>query len=388
MYAWSQNTDSLCRAPFERHYPLNKAGIWADSVRLSHSVIHNDYVVETGKNGLPVGHVPIKRHMSVPVIDISGKIKIIAGVVNKIEPYTKEANGIPPDCAEHVFQLFFTTKPSGKGTGLGLTICASLAKDMGGDIRFETRYKTPNEGTTFILTLLRSQAMSTPTVVQQTGKVTISGNCMVVDDERELGYIIKESLDLLGLVTDVEESAESAFVALGKKKYQFLITDYKLSGAAGTKIIEKAKTLYGDSCQFILMSGYLSIEGGGNQVFPIIDPCADVYFFNKPFSIESLEQVVLGLYKAIHNRASVNCWEFMKCGREAGGERAAQFGVCVAYPDYGQTCASIAGTFCKGTKSGFFASKIKTCMECAFFQTQYSYPKSQFPCPGSELCTR
>ena len=41
----------------------------------------------------------------------------------------------------------------------------------------------------------------------------------------------------------------------------------------------------------------------------------------------------------------MNCWEYMKCGREKGGEKADELGVCPAYPDHGQHCACIAGTF-------------------------------------------
>ena len=36
----------------------------------------------------------------------------------------------------------------------------------------------------------------------------------------------------------------------------------------------------------------------------------------------------------------------MKCGRERGGNMVEQFGVCPAFPDNGQCCANVAGTFC------------------------------------------
>ena len=40
----------------------------------------------------------------------------------------------------------------------------------------------------------------------------------------------------------------------------------------------------------------------------------------------------------------MNCWEFMKCGREFGGFKAYKLGVCQAYPDDGKQCAKVSGT--------------------------------------------
>lgn len=67
----------------------------------------------------------------------------------------------------------------------------------------------------------------------------------------------------------------------------------------------------------------------------------------------------------------MNCWEFKKCGREAGGSNAAKLGVCPAYPDHGQDCARTTGTLCGGVVQGTFASKLANCMECAFYQSPH-----------------
>jgi PAS domain S-box-containing protein len=54
--------------------------------------------------------------------------------------------GIANTDRERVFELFYTTKPPGTGTGLGLPICRSIVKKLGGDFGFESRR---GEGTTF-----------------------------------------------------------------------------------------------------------------------------------------------------------------------------------------------------------------------------------------------
>jgi len=59
-------------------------------------------------------------------------------------------NGIPDSIKEKIFQPFFTTKPAGQGTGLGLSLAYDIVKAHGGDIRVDTR---EGEGSEFIIEL-------------------------------------------------------------------------------------------------------------------------------------------------------------------------------------------------------------------------------------------
>jgi two-component system NtrC family sensor kinase len=58
--------------------------------------------------------------------------------------------GIPPEDLERVFQPFFTTKPLGEGTGLGLAVCYGIVRSWGGTIRAESE---PGKGTRMIIRL-------------------------------------------------------------------------------------------------------------------------------------------------------------------------------------------------------------------------------------------
>ena len=57
-------------------------------------------------------------------------------------------NGVPQNILEKIFQPFFTTKPTGQGTGLGLSLSYDIVKAHGGEIKVETK---EGEGTTFII---------------------------------------------------------------------------------------------------------------------------------------------------------------------------------------------------------------------------------------------
>ena len=67
----------------------------------------------------------------------------------------------------------------------------------------------------------------------------------------------------------------------------------------------------------------------------------------------------------------MNCWEFMDCGREFGGFKAYELGVCQAYPDDGKQCAKVAGTLCGGKVQGTYAMKIFDCINCDFYNSEY-----------------
>lgn len=77
--------------------------------------------------------------------------------------------------------------------------------------------------------------------------------------------------------------------------------------------------------------------------------------------------------------AAMNCWEYMKCGREKGGTRASELGVCPAYPDGGNRCAFVAGTLCGDRVTGSFAEKISNCMECPYFYSAHYDAQVQLP---------
>jgi two-component system NtrC family sensor kinase len=59
-------------------------------------------------------------------------------------------SGISPENLKRIFSPFFTTKPVGQGTGLGLSVCYGIIDSMGGVMEVESRR---NEGTTFSIYL-------------------------------------------------------------------------------------------------------------------------------------------------------------------------------------------------------------------------------------------
>jgi len=81
-----------------------------------------------------------------PTVTISSK-----KLIDKVEIKVKDnGNGIPQIVLDKIFQPFFTTKPTGQGTGLGLSLAYDIVKAQGGEIKVESK---EGEGSEFIIKL-------------------------------------------------------------------------------------------------------------------------------------------------------------------------------------------------------------------------------------------
>jgi signal transduction histidine kinase len=79
-----------------------------------------------------------------PTVSVSTK-----KLSDKIEIRVKDNGiGIPQKIVDKIFQPFFTTKPTGQGTGLGLSLSYDIIKAHGGEIKVETK---EGEGSEFII---------------------------------------------------------------------------------------------------------------------------------------------------------------------------------------------------------------------------------------------
>jgi PAS domain S-box-containing protein len=88
MYSWSKGAMAACTiADKPLVYPVASTGLWGEAIRQRQPIITNDYAAPNPcKKGYPTGHVPVSRHMNVPIFD-GDRIVVVAGVGNKEQEY-------------------------------------------------------------------------------------------------------------------------------------------------------------------------------------------------------------------------------------------------------------------------------------------------------------
>jgi signal transduction histidine kinase/CheY-like chemotaxis protein len=154
--------------------------------------------------------------------------------------------GMTADVVQRAFNPFFTTKASGKGTGLGLAMVYGFARQSGGSVEIES---APGEGTTIRLWLPRAEGtVAVPSVPRRktAARPAREGETvLVVDDEPSIRMVISEVLRDLGYVTlEANEAAGAMAVLESKTRVDLLIADVGIPGATnGWQLAVAARAL-------------------------------------------------------------------------------------------------------------------------------------------------
>jgi CheY-like chemotaxis protein len=174
---------------------------------------------------------------------------------------TDTGSGIQPAVLERMFDPFFTTKRVGDGTGLGLALVQVIVADFGGAIDVATQ---AGAGTTFAIWLpaaggtLSPAAEAAPELPRGNGETV-----MIVDDERVLVALAKETLAELGYAPVGFDSSVAALQAFRAepKRFDLVLTDETMPELRGIELAREIRQLRPD-ISIILVSGYSSTQLG------------------------------------------------------------------------------------------------------------------------------
>ena len=198
--------------------------------------------------------------------------------------------GIPRASMEKIFAPFYTTKPMGKGTGMGLGISTKIVEEMQGTISVESK---EGVGTTFVLSFpLGTPANSFPDKPSKSdpSRKTLSGCVLVVDDEEYIRDILKDSLERMGLEV---EQAENGLIALEKvkqKKYKMVLTDITMPVMNGFTFIEEALKLPNGKTKYIVITGGIDNEYSTEERERLEELCHA--FIYKPFDMNTIYEAL------------------------------------------------------------------------------------------------
>jgi signal transduction histidine kinase len=211
--------------------------------------------------------------------------------------------GISEEVKAHLFEAFFTTKPKGKGTGLGLVTCQTIIRQSGGHIEIDSEV---DKGTTFKIYFPRT-GLSVPVEIishQKTAPPHRGGTetLLVVEDDPSVRQLAQGVLQAQGYkVLSATNGQDALRVAREHKAtpISMVITDVIMPRMGGKVMAEWLKIDYPD-LKILFTSGYTE-----NALAQAGVVNGTVEFLPKPYSTTSLTQKVRELLDATPVTADV-----------------------------------------------------------------------------------
>jgi PAS domain S-box-containing protein len=175
-----------------------------------------------------------------------------ASVVVSVED---TGSGIPPDVLPRLFEPYFTTKPVGVGTGVGLAVSDGMVTAHGGTLTAENRAEG---GARFTLTLPVSGVRPVATVAPAAPPPRDPGlTVLVVDDEPEVCAVLADILGRAGHAVAVATSGEAALAILDRQPVDVVFCDMKMPGLDGPGLRRAARDRPGQAATvpFVFVTG-------------------------------------------------------------------------------------------------------------------------------------
>jgi two-component system, cell cycle sensor histidine kinase and response regulator CckA len=201
-------------------------------------------------------------------------------------------HGMDPDTLQHIWEPFFTTKPAGQGTGLGLSVVYGSVKQSGGFVWAESEL---GQGTTIRVYWPEISAVS-----EQTGEIPIppvkrgTENVLVVEDEQVVRALIVRTVEGFGYRCMEAADAAEALRLMEQEQGSFdlVITDVVMPGMSGGQLGELLAHKY-PTLPVLYTSGFAN-----NDVIRrgLLDPSRP--FLQKPFTPEDLARKIREVLEA------------------------------------------------------------------------------------------
>lgn len=194
--------------------------------------------------------------------------------------------GIAPEAVGQIFEPFYSTKPEGEGTGLGLSVVHGIVQQHKGFIHVDSK---PDMGARFEIYLpsctepvAETQPSESPSAI--TGKETI----LLVDDEDLVRVMTASMLRRLGYEVEAAQSCRDALLRIERNPgaFDLVLTDVVMPGMNGHELMTQVRER-GIDLPFLFASGYTA--GGIHTDFVLSE---GLNLLTKPYSLKELNDMV------------------------------------------------------------------------------------------------
>jgi signal transduction histidine kinase len=199
--------------------------------------------------------------------------------------------GMNEETRARALEPFFTTKPVGQGTGLGLSQVFGVVRESGGSVRIESEL---GNGTTIHLLLrtvpsdVQERDITRPSSGPVQTNHTSDRVILVVDDDRQVRRFVSSSLQTLGYETYEAANGAAALEMLDTLRPTLLISDFAMPGMNGAELASRAQRRL-PGLRILIMSGYADSAAIDTAV-------GATRILRKPFDVSELSTAVADVF--------------------------------------------------------------------------------------------
>ena len=199
--------------------------------------------------------------------------------------------GMDKATLERAIDPFFTTKPVGKGTGLGLAQVYGSVRQTGGTVRIESE---PGRGTVVKVYFPRSDLpvrASLPVVDGNDSLPNGGGRVLLIDDDEDLRGVVSRALEVLGYEVTAVADGRTGLNELRSSEPDVLVVDFAMPGMNGADVAKQARELC-PGLPVVLASGYADTDAIERAIGK------NAKLLRKPFGVDELLEAVAEAAKA------------------------------------------------------------------------------------------
>jgi len=196
-------------------------------------------------------------------------------------------HGMAPEVLARAMEPFFSTKPVGKGTGLGLAQVYGIAQQSGGTVRIHSREGAGTRVQILLPHVAAAEAAGPPESHRREAAPERSGRAeiLVVDDDPDVRAFLTHALVELGHQVVACDCGEAGLEQMARGQPDLALVDFAMPGMNGAQLAQAARQLY-PAMRIAFVTGYAESE----QLEAALGRGAAV--LRKPFSIDQLAELI------------------------------------------------------------------------------------------------
>ncbi len=192
--------------------------------------------------------------------------------------------GMPEEVRRRVFEPYFTTKPPGQGTGLGLAVAHGIVQAHQGAIQVQSK---PGQGSCFLVWLPRAAQAAAEAEDQEPEPRGLGQRVLLVEDDQAVRQAVSALLGHLGYEVSPFPAADQALeaFALDPRSFDLAVSDQTMPGLNGWELMRRLRAI-SPALPGIICSGHGQPPPQADRELP------GVLFLKKPVARRTLAQAL------------------------------------------------------------------------------------------------